>query len=145
MLLHNVNWFGGEMTTVSALATNIRIAAAASAIAAAATLAPATVAHASPPAPLPQASLGSTLDADVSPCNPAVDECAVSLVAESSVASITQNPLFWFGPANPNFVPLIGITFPNIFGLNFEACFLGGAIHLDPYSGSGFIGLGAGC
>jgi hypothetical protein len=132
------------MTSVSAVATNVRIAAAASAIAAAATLAPAAVANATPAAPLPQASLGSTLDAVVSPCNPAVDDCAVSLVGESSVASITQNPLFWFGPANPNFQPLIGIVFPNIFGLNFEACILGGAIHLSPYGG-GFIGLGAGC
>jgi hypothetical protein len=131
-------------TVVSAAATHVRIVAAASAITAAATLTPATVANASPPAPLPQASLGSTLDAVVEPCKPAVDDCATSVVGVSSVASITQNPAFWFGPANPNFQPLIGIVFPNVFGLNFELCVLGGAVHLSPYSG-GFIGLGAGC
>ena len=40
--------------------------------------------------------------------------------------------LFWFGRANPNFQPIFGIAFPS-FGLNFEACFLGAAIHLSPY------------
>lgn len=56
----------------------------------------------------------------------------------------TQNSLFWFGPANPNFQPLFGFTFPNLFGLDFEACFLGGAVHLSPY-GNGFVGVGRGC
>ncbi|ULE33947.1 hypothetical protein [Mycobacterium sp. IDR2000157661] len=68
-------------------------------------------------------------------------------MGDSSLAAAQspfQNSLFWFGPANPNFVPLFGIVFPNFFGLNFEACILGGAIHLSPYGG-GFIGLGAGC
>jgi hypothetical protein len=142
-----VHSFGGKMTTGSAIATKVRIATAASAIVAAATLVPAAVAYASPAAPLPQAGLGSTLDGDtVAPCNPAVDACASAEVSASGGAgtAIIQSPLFWFGPANPDFQPLIGITFPNFFGLDFEACILGAAIHLSPYGG-GFIGLGAGC
>ena len=46
---------GKKMTTVSAVASKVRIGTAASAIAAAAALAPAAVAHASPAAPLPEA------------------------------------------------------------------------------------------
>ncbi|MEO3760955.1 hypothetical protein ABGB19_22050 [Mycobacterium sp. B14F4] len=131
------------MTTASAVGTKIRIATAASAIAAAATIAPAAVAHASPAAPLAEAGFGSALGVvDVTPCDPNVQVCAAG-VGDSS-ATVFQSPFFWFGPANPNFQPLIGIVFPNIFGLNFELCLLGGAIHLSPYSG-GFIGLGAGC
>ena len=150
MLILIVHSFGGKMTTVSAVATKVRIATAASAIVAAATLVPAAVAYASPAAPLPQAGLGSTLAGGaVAPCNPAVDNCTATTIGESSVASIVspsivQSPAFWFGPSNPNFQPLIGIVFPNFFGLDFEACFLGAAFHTSPYSG-GFIGLGAGC
>ena len=135
------------MTTVSAFATKVRIVTAASAIVAAATLVPAAVAYASPAAPLPQDGLGSTLaGGTVAPCDPAVDDCTPQVAAtigDSNGTPIVQNPLFWFGPANPDFQPLIGIVFPSL-GLNFEACFLGGAVHLSPY-GTGFIGLGLGC
>lgn len=127
------------MSTVS---ITVRIATAASAIAAAATMMPA-VASATPAAPLPLAAIGSTLGGDtVAPCDPADEVCA--LVAPSDSSDFFQNPAFWIGPANPNFQPLIGITFPNFTGLDFEGCILGGAIHLSPY-GSGFVGLGLGC
>jgi hypothetical protein len=134
------------MSTVSVVATKVRIATAASAIAAAATLAPAAVAYASPAAPLPEV-VGSTLGVTVDPCNPALTSCpaGAAVIGGSSSAGIFQNPLFWFGKANPDFQPFFGITFPNIFGLDFEACFLGAAIHLDAYTGNGFIGLGKGC
>jgi hypothetical protein len=142
------------MTTVSAVATNVRIAAAASAIVAAATLVPAAVAYASPAAPLPQAALGSTL---AGPSVASVESCDPQpLCAEgagnsgapgdfaTAAAPVTNLPYYWFGsPGNPNFIPLIGIAFPS-FGLDFEACFLGAAVHLSPY-GTGFIGLGLGC
>jgi hypothetical protein len=134
------------MTTVSAVTTSVRIATAATAIAAAATLMPAAVAYASPAAPLPEAAtIGSTLAGDpVAPCAPNDFVCAALVPGNSSAASIAQSPFFWFGGANPNFQPLVGIVFPNFFGLNFEACFLGAAVHLSPY-GTGFIGLGLGC
>jgi len=154
------------MTTVSAVATTVRIAAATSAIMAAATLVPAAVANAGPAAPLPAAALGSTLGGDtVAPCDPEVDCAAKALTPSdtaagnffapnavtggnspvgSSAAPITNLPYYWLGsPGNPKFVPLIGIAFPS-FGLDFEACFLGAAVHLSPY-GTGFIGLGLGC
>ena len=136
------------MTTVSAVATKVRIATAASAIVAAATLVPAAVAYASPAAPLPEV-LGSTLAAgNVEPCNPAVDECATSKVGSATPGDgpLIANPqLVWFGsPANPDFEPLVGIVFPNLFGLDFEACLLGAAVHMTPYTGH-FIGLGRGC
>jgi hypothetical protein len=125
------------MSTVSKL----RFAAAASAIAAATTLMPA-VASATPAAPLPLAGVGSGLDGDtLAPCSPTDPVCALAAPGSNSVL---QNPLFWFGPANPNFQPIVGIIFPNFFGLNFEGCLLGGAVHLDPYGG-GFVGLGLGC
>jgi hypothetical protein len=140
------------MTTVSAVATRVRIATAASAIVAAATLVPAGVAYAGPAAPLPQAALGSTLDGDtVATCDPAVSECTATTIGGSSVAAVVQSPsfiqspLFWFGPANPNFHPLFGISFPNFFGLDFQFCVLGAGIHLSPDTGTGFIGFGAGC
>lgn len=153
------------MTTVSAVATKVRIATAASAIVAAATLVPAAVAYAGPAAPLPQAALGSTLAGDtVAPCDPQESDCAAQALAPSDIAAgnffapnavtggnsaaaaapVTNLPYYWFGsPGNPKFVPLIGIAFPS-FGLDFEACFLGAAVHLSPY-GTGFIGLGLGC
>jgi hypothetical protein len=137
------------MTTGSAVATRVRIATAASVIVAAATLAPAAVAYAGPAAPLPAAALGSTLGgATVAPCDPNDFVCTAAEIAapgNSSAAAIAQSPFFWLGsPANPNFQPLFGIVFPNFFGLNFEACILGAAVHLAPY-GTGFIGLGLGC
>lgn len=152
------------MTTVSAVATTVRIAAAASAIMAAATLVPATVAYAGPAAPLPSAALGSTLGGDpVAPCDPDLGCAANALVpsdtaagnffapnavtggnSAAAAAPVTNLPYYWFGsPGNPKFVPLIGIAFPS-FGLDFEACFLGAAVHFSPY-GTGFIGLGLGC
>ena len=142
------------MTTVSAFATKVRIVTAASAIVAAATLVPAAVAYASPAAPLPQAGLGSTLaGGTVAPCDAAVDDCIPGvgsipglgdIIGDSNGTPIIATPAVWFGsPANPDFQPLIGIVFPSL-GLNFEACFLGGAVHLSPY-GTGFIGLGLGC
>lgn len=135
------------MNTASAVARRVRIAAAASAIVAAATLVPPAVAYAGPAAPVPSAALGSTLGgATVAPCAPNVSACAAAQVTApggSSSAAIFQSPLFWFGAANPNFQPIFGIAFPS-FGLNFEACFLGAAVHLSPY-GTGFIGFGLGC
>ena len=138
------------MTTVSAVATKVRIATAASAIAAAATLAPAAVAYASPAAPLPTAALGSTLGGDnVAPCDPIASACAPQVSAvigdPSTAAIIEASPWVWFGsPANPNFQPIVGIIWPNFFGADFEACFLGAAVHLSPYSGN-FAGIGRGC
>ena len=133
---------------MSTVAAKVRIATAASAIAAAATLAPAAVAYASPAAPLPTAALGSTLGGDtVTACDPVVSVCAPqvgALIGDSDGPLIAESWI-WFGsPANPNFEPLVGIIFPNFFGLDFEACFLGGAVHLSPYTG-GFIGIGRGC
>ncbi len=142
------------MTTVSAVATKVRIATAASAIVAAATLVPAAVAYASPAAPLPQAGLGSTLaGGTVAPCDPAVDVLRHlhlprlgAIIGDSNGTPIIATPAVWFGsPANPDFQPFIGIVFPNFFGLDFEACFLGAAVHLTPYTRTGFIGLGLGC
>jgi hypothetical protein len=133
------------MTAVPGVAAKVRIAAAASAVAAAAIVAPATVANATPAAPLPTVGLGSTLGGDtISQCDPDVSVCAPLAAVGSSSVAIVQTPLFWFGPANPNFQPLFGITFPNFFGLDFEACVLGGAVHLSPYGG-GFVGVGRGC
>lgn len=116
------------MTTSS----KVRIAAAASAIAAASFVAPVTAANATPAVPTPNAIL------DLDCTNPFV--CVIDEFNDSP----TQNTFFWFGKANPDFQPIVGFVFPNIFGLDFEACFLGGAIHLSPYSG-GFIGIGRGC
>lgn len=124
---------------MSTVARKVRVVTAASAIAAAATLMPATVANAAPAAPLPLVGLGVDT---LAPCAPG-EACRAAEVGDSSSA-ILQSPLFWFGPANPDFQPLFGITFPNFFGLNFEGCILGGAVHLDPY-GSGFVGVGLGC
>lgn len=152
MLASNVHSFGGKMTTVSAVASSLRIATAASAIAAAATLAPTAVANA---ADTP--SVGNSLAAAaIAPCDPQDPTCAdvpgtvagpaalATPGASASAPALANPPYFWFGaPANPSFVPLIGIAFPS-FGLNFEACFLGAAVHLSPY-GTGFIGLGLGC
>ena len=139
------------MTTVSAVATKVRIATAASTIVAAATLVPAAVAYASPAAPLPQAGLGSTLaggTVTITPCNPAVEVCSpqgAATIGGSNDPPIISGPAIWLGsPANPNFQPLIGIAFPNFFGLDFEACVFGAAVHLSAY-GTGFIGLGLGC
>ena len=152
------------MTTVSAVATKVRIATAASAIVAAATLVPAAVAYASPAAPLPQAGLGSNLaggHVTITPCDEAVDVCTIPQVGatigdSNGTPIIIGNPPFvWLGsPANRNFQPLIGIAFPSL-GLNFEACLFGAAVHLSPYplgggigvggNGTGFIGLGLGC
>ena len=135
------------MNTASAVARRVRIAAAASAIVAAATLVPPAVAYAGPES-MPAAALGSTLGGTtVAPCDPDPSVCTTFQVAavpgSSSSSSNFQSPLFWFGPANPNFQPIFGIAFPS-FGLNFEACFLGAAVHLSPY-GTGFIGFGLGC
>jgi hypothetical protein len=127
------------MTTLSAVATSLRTAAAVSAIAAAATLMPAAVANAAPAAPLPQAGIGSSAGGDAV-CSP-LDPCTLAAPGSNS---LIQNSLVWFGPANPNFQPLFGITFPNFFGVDFEGCLLGGAVHLSPYGG-GFVGLGLGC
>jgi len=118
------------MTTVS---SRVRIAAAASAIAAAGLVAPATVANATPAmVPAPMAAL------DIDCTNPV--ECTLAEINDSP----TRNSVFWIGKANPNFQPIVGFVFPNPFGLNFEACFLGGAVHLSPYGG-GFVGIGRGC
>jgi hypothetical protein len=137
------------MSTVSVVATKVRIATAATAIAAAATLAPAAVAYASPAAPLPMAGLGSTAGVvTVAPCNPDLLSCSfvAAGIGDSSIAGSFQNSLIWIGsPANPNYQPIFGITFPNFFGLDFEACFLGAGIHMSSYTGTGFIGLSAGC
>ena len=71
------------MTTVSAVATKVRIVTAASAIVAAATLVPAAVAYASPAAPLPE--VGNFLGVvNVDPCDPAVDDCATSQVGPAT-------------------------------------------------------------
>ena len=114
------------------MSSKVRIAAAASAVAAAGFVAPATVASATPAVPAP------TAIADLDCTNPFV--CVVDEFNDSP----TQNTFFWFGKSNPNFEPLFGFVFPNIFGLDFEACFIGGAVHLSPYTG-GFIGVGRGC
>lgn len=136
------------MTTFSAVATKVRIATAASAIVAAATLVPAAVAYASPAAPLPE--VGNFLGVvNVDPCNPAVDICIpqVGATIGGDGPLIANPPLVWYGsPGNPNFQPLVGIVFPNFFGVDFESCLLGAAVHLSPYTTpGGFIGLGAGC
>jgi hypothetical protein len=157
---------GKKMTTVSAVATKVRIATAASAIVAAATLAPAAVAYASPAAPLPQQTglgstlaglLGSTLAAgNVTACDPAVTVCIPRVgatIGDSPTPApqtpIIASPAVWLGsPANPNFQPFIGIAFPNFFQSDFEACFLGAAVHLSSYpdkAQGGFVGLGLGC
>jgi hypothetical protein len=140
------------MTAVSTVGTKVRVATAACAIVAAATVAPAAIAYASPAAPLPAAALGSTLSGGtLTPCDPALSACtsvgpAALAPGGSSQAALAlpQQPFVWLGPANPAFQPLFGIVFPNFFGLNFEACLLGAAVHLSPY-GTGFIGLGLGC
>jgi hypothetical protein len=125
----------------------VRIAAAASAIVAATTLTPAAVAYASPLAPVPLAGTATQLGAatvDADPCAaPGATDPSCLVVSNAAVAATTGG-FFWFGPANPNFQPLFGIVFPNFFGLNFEACLFGAAVHLSPY-GTGFIGLGLGC
>ena len=139
------------MTTVSAGATKVRIVTAASAIVAAATLVPAAVAYASPAAPLPQ-GLGNLFGGTVAPCDPAAPfSCLLpqipqvgATIGDSNGTPIVATPFVWLGsPASRDFQPLIGIAFPS-FGLNFEACFVGAAVHLSPY-GTGFIGLGLGC
>src|SRR5215208_3962879 len=100
------SFWGIEMTTVSAVATKVRIATAASAIAAAATLAPAAVAYASPAAPLPE--VGNTLGVlDVDPCIPGVNGCPISNIVSPTLGGdgplIAIPPLVWFGsPANPD-------------------------------------------
>jgi hypothetical protein len=124
---------GGKMTTSSAVAAKLQIAAAASVLVAAAAL-PA-VAEATPAVPLPAQTGGEGLVLDC-PLNP-LDCLPIG-------GAPVQNSAFWFGEANPDFEPLIGIVFPNFFGFNFEFCVLGAAIHFAPY-GNGFIGLGAGC
>ena len=104
------------MNTLSTVARTIITGAGASAIAVAATLMPAAAANA--------AGVGSGLGgATVAPCAPTDFLCALGAPGSGSPI---QNHLIWLGPANPSFQPLIGIQFPNIFGLNFEAC-LGGA------------------
>jgi hypothetical protein len=148
------------MTTVSAVATKVRIATAASAIVAAATLVPAAVAYASPAAPLPQAGLGSTLaGGTVAPCDPAVDDCVPGvesifpglgdIIGDSNGTPIIATPAVWLGsPANPDFQPLFGIVFPNTSGLSWESCVFGAAVHLSAYPKEhpqGFIGIGYGC
>jgi hypothetical protein len=126
------------MITVS---TKTRLATAAAAVAAAATFMPA-VANAAPPVPVPQAAVGNTLGGATVNCGPLDPLC--TLIAPGGSGGSIQTPLFWFGPSNPSFQPLIGITFPNFFGVDFEACVFGGAIRLAPYGG-GFVGLGLGC
>jgi hypothetical protein len=129
---------------MTGIAKKVQFGTAACAIAAAATLLPTAAANASPAAPLPDATGGNFGTAAVVPCAPSDLLCNLVAPGNSGAASITQSPLVWFGPANPNFQPLIGIVFPNIFGLDFEACLLGAAVHMSPYTG-GFIGLGLGC
>ncbi|BBY80079.1 hypothetical protein H7I53_00580 [Mycolicibacterium pulveris] len=125
------------MHTVS---NKVRIATAGAAVAAAAAFAPVAVSHASPAVPAPT-GLGSFSAAAVEACNPAAEDC---VAAANGSGSQFQNQYLWIGAANPNFQPLLGITFPNFFRLNFEACVLGGALHLSPYGG-GFVGIGHGC
>jgi len=104
-----------------------------------------------PAAPLPEAGVGSSLGGvSVTPCDPAIPaSCALAPIVPAAIpgfggSAIAVPPFVWLGsPGNPKFVPLIGIAFPS-FGLDFEACFLGAAVHLSPY-GTGFIGLGLGC
>ncbi|MDT5356389.1 MAG: hypothetical protein QOJ56_4921 [Mycobacterium sp.] len=137
---------------MTALATKVRSATAACAIAAAATLTPAAIAHATPGAPLPEAGVGSSLGtASVTTCDPAVPgSCALAPITTAPLfggggAAIAAPPFFWLGsPGNPNYQPIFGITFPNFFGLDFEACIFGLGVRLGPY-GTGFIGLSAGC
>lgn len=121
---------------MTSVISKVQIATAASAIAAAGFIAPVTVAHATPALPLPSANI-----ANIDSLDCALDPAACAVAAADSP---TQNSLFWFGPANPDFQPLFGFVFPNVFGLNFEACLLGAAVHLSPY-GTGFIGIGRGC
>jgi hypothetical protein len=135
---------------MSTLSIKVRTATAACAIAAAGTLIPTAVAHATPGAPLPEAGLGSSLGSvTVQSCQPGVPgSCA--LVPSVSPGGgfgpiVIGDPLVWFGsPGNPDYQPLFGITFPNFFGLNFEACAFGIGVRLGPY-GTGFAGLSAGC
>src|ERR1700742_5019953 len=134
------------MSTVSTVATKLRIATAATAIAAAATLTPA-VAHAIPAAPLPAAGVGSTLGSgDVEACDPSVSgDCVAAALAAPGDPIVVPGNLVWLGsPANEDFQPLFGIAFWNPFGFNFEACLFGAAVVLGPY-GTGFVGLGLGC
>jgi len=134
---------------MSTLAIKVRTVSAACAIAAATTLTPAAVAHATPVVPLPLAGLGSSLSGvTVTPCDPAVlGSCTPTVPAAIPGGGpiVIGDPLVWFGsPGNPSFQPLFGITFPNIFGIDFEACIFGAALRLGPY-GTGFVGLGLGC
>ena len=131
------------MSTKSAVSTKVRIATVGAAVAAAAAFAPVAVSHASPAVPAPT-GLGSFSSAAVDTCDPTAEECLPVAAAAATSNSQFQNQYFWLGPANPNFTPLLGITFPNFFRFNFEACVLGGALHLSPYGG-GFIGIGHGC
>jgi hypothetical protein len=133
---------------MSTLTIKVRTVTAACAIAAAGTLAPVAVAHATPAAPLPQTGFLGT--ATIAPCTAGVPGSCASAVTPAATPGnngpfVIGDPLVWFGsPGNPNYQPIFGITFPNIFGLNFEACAFGVGIRLGPY-GTGFAGLSAGC
>jgi hypothetical protein len=133
---------------MSTISTSLRVAAAASVLAAATTLVPPTIANATPPAPLLEASLGSSLDTDtIDACDPVDSDCA-AVTADLLGAGpiVVPGNLVWLGsPANPDFQPLFGIAFWNPFGFNFEACLLGASVVFSPYTSSGFIGLGVGC
>src|ERR1700682_4874631 len=101
---------------VPEIATKLQIGAAACVLAAAAVLTPATVAQAGPGAPVPLASSpgsvggsGGAGAALIAPdCVPVGSlDCAAisapSLTASSGgLGSIFQNPLWWFGAANPS-------------------------------------------
>lgn len=144
------------MFTESSITAKVRVGTAAAAIAAAAALAPASVAHASPAIPAPQFGIGATLGAAIDTCK----DVGVSDCLDVSWPRATYSPflfvidsdndatppLVWFGgPSNPDFQPVLGIVFPNVFNLDFQACALGAGVHLSPYTGTGFIGLGSGC
>jgi hypothetical protein len=139
---------------MTGIARKIQIATAASAIAAAAAFGPAGVANAQPAAPVPTAGIGDCV---------LLDECDVTpsafLVEDNfEPSSIFQNPVWWFGPANPNPppdttdfftftpLPLIPGFFQPLWGfftqnLNFQVCIAGLSVKVGPYGTvSGSIG-----
>jgi hypothetical protein len=128
---------------MSTVGTKVRVATAASAIAAAATLTPAAIAHATATPP----GVGNTLGTATVTCQPGVPgSCVTPAVATPAANSAANGPLFWFGsPGNPNYQPLLGITFftgPNT--PDFEACFLGFGARSGPYNTT-FVGFSNGC
>ncbi len=147
------------MTTVTALSTKARIAAAAAAVAAATTLTPAGVANAAPVVPVPQAIGTLAADDPVSTCDASyhgAEECydVLGINFYFTVPSLfvidsgdpLSPPMVWIGTPNPDFEPsAFGITFPNPTGLNYQACFFGAGVTASAYTGTTFVGVGYGC